>query len=82
MYTKDNGEEDEPGENLSSDGSIDTKAHQPANLLQVNGLISSQANTDAVSGCPGDDLSSSMINVSSHQRNNSDDFNQVQNFTA
>ena len=65
----------EPGENLSSDGSVETKAHQPANLLQVNGLISSQANTDAISAIMPGDLSSIMINVSSSQRLNSDDFN-------
>ena len=59
------GEDYEPGENLSSDGSVDTKAHLPSNLLQVNGLISSQINSDAVSGNLLN-LSSIMINMSNH----------------
>ena len=75
-------DEDEEDANLSSESDAEMKAHVPANLLHVNGLISSQANGEALSGYPIE-LSSIMFNdVSGHERRKSDDFNQVQNFSA
>lgn len=64
---------DEDADLSSEDSNDDSKAHQAANLLQVNGFISRQDNT--IDGACEANMSSVMINVSSHLRRNSDDFN-------